>query len=110
MARMGLCHGMSDDAGTDGDCGYPIPGPEPEIRPDAGPSERHLYDGPTTETEGLALSTIIIITPPTKPNANRVVETEAGAEIQNEEGSAVATFEGPQAYENAIKYLKVMKG
>lgn len=56
------------------------------------------------------MSTIIIITPPTKPNANRVVETEAGAEIQNEEGSAVATFEGPQAYENAIKYLKVMKG
>ena len=54
------------------------------------------------------MSTIIIITPPKQPE--RVVETEAGAEIQNEHGSAVATFEGPQAYENAIKYLKVMKG
>lgn len=53
------------------------------------------------------MSTIIIITPPKQPK--RVVETEAGAEIQNEQGSAVATFEGPQAYENAIKYLKVMK-
>lgn len=56
------------------------------------------------------MSTIIIITPPTRPNANRVVETEGGAEIHGEEGSAVATFEGPNAYENAIKYLKVMKG
>lgn len=55
------------------------------------------------------MSTIIIITPPKQPNANRVVETDGGAEIQNATGSAVATFEGPNAYENAIKYLKVMK-
>lgn len=56
------------------------------------------------------MSTIIIITPPTKPNANRVIETDGGAEIQDASGSAVATFEGPSAYDNAIKYLKVMKG
>ena len=56
------------------------------------------------------MSTIIIITPPTKPNANRVVETPEGAEIVGAEGNSVATFNGPEAYDNAIKYLKVMKG
>lgn len=56
------------------------------------------------------MSTIIIITPPNKPNANRVVETDAGAEIVNVEGNSVATFSGPEAYEYAIRYLKVMKG
>lgn len=56
------------------------------------------------------MSTIIVITPPKKPEANRVLETDGGAEIQDASGSAVATFEGPNAYDNAIKYLKVMKG
>lgn len=57
------------------------------------------------------LSTIIIITPPKKPAAaNRVVETVEGAEIQDESGQSVATFTGESAYDNAIKYLKVMKG
>lgn len=56
------------------------------------------------------MSTIIIITPPKKPEANRVVETTDGAEIQNAEGQSVATFTGESAYDNAIKYLKVMKG
>jgi hypothetical protein len=56
------------------------------------------------------VSTIIIIGGGTKPNANRVVETAEGAEIQDSSGMSVATFVGPNAYDNAIKYLKVMKG
>lgn len=55
------------------------------------------------------MSTIIIITPPGRPNANRVVETEGGAEVINDQGTTVAQFSGDNAYENAIKYLKVMK-
>jgi hypothetical protein len=53
------------------------------------------------------MSTIIIITPPKKEQ--RVVETEEGADIVVD-GQSVATFTGDNAYENAIKYLKVMKG
>lgn len=52
---------------------------------------------------------VIIITPPPKKDPRRVVETEEGAEIV-EAGQAVATFTGDDAYDNAIKYLKVMKG
>lgn len=56
------------------------------------------------------MSTIIIITPPKKPNAaNRVLETPDGADIVNAEGQSVATFTGPEAYDQAIRYLKVMK-
>lgn len=55
------------------------------------------------------MSTIIIITPPGRPNANRVVETNEGADIVNDSGQQVATFSGPEAYEKAIRYLKVMK-
>lgn len=54
------------------------------------------------------MSTIIIITPPPKKE-QRAVETSDGAEII-ENGQSVATFTGPNAYDNAIKYLKVMKG
>lgn len=54
------------------------------------------------------MSTIIVITPPTKKE-QRVVETPEGAEIV-ENGQSVATFTGPNAYDNAIKYLKTMKG
>lgn len=54
------------------------------------------------------MSTIIIITPPTKPQ-REAVETAEGAEII-ENGQSVASFTGPNAYDNAIKYLKVMKG
>lgn len=52
---------------------------------------------------------IIIIgnNPPKKEQ--RVVETQEGAEIQ-ENGQSVATFTGEAAYDNAIRYLKVMKG
>lgn len=55
------------------------------------------------------MSTIIIITPPGRPNANRVVETNEGADILSENGQQVATFTGADAYEKAIRYLKVMK-
>lgn len=55
------------------------------------------------------MSTIIIIGGGTKPNANKVVETTDGAEIQDQNGLTVATFTGAEAYDNAIKYLKVMK-
>lgn len=51
---------------------------------------------------------IIIGNNPTKKE-QRVVETAEGAEIQ-ENGQSVATFTGENAYENAIRYLKVMKG
>lgn len=53
------------------------------------------------------MSTIIIIGGGTKPT--KVVETAGGAEIQDDNGLTVATFSGPEAYDNAIKYLKVMK-
>lgn len=44
-------------------------------------------------------------------NQNRqAVETPEGAEIKDGDGLTTATFCGPNAYENAIKYLKVMKG
>lgn len=56
------------------------------------------------------MSTIIIITPPpTKPNQREAIQTPEGAEII-ENGQSLATFTGPNAYDNAIKYLKVMKG
>jgi hypothetical protein len=56
------------------------------------------------------MSTIIIITPPpTKPTQREVVETAEGAEI-TENGQSVASFTGPNAFDNAIRYLKVMKG
>lgn len=54
------------------------------------------------------MSTIIIITPP-KKEQRQVERTAEGAEI-TQDGQAVATFTGPNAYDNAIKYLKVMKG
>ena len=52
---------------------------------------------------------IIIIgnNPPKKEQ--RVAEPADGAEIQ-ENGQSVATFTGEAAYDNAIKYLKGMKG
>lgn len=52
---------------------------------------------------------IIIIgnNPPKKEQ--RLVETSDGAEIV-ENGQSVATFTGPNAYDHAIRYLKVMKG
>lgn len=53
---------------------------------------------------------VIIITPPPKKDPKREsVETDEGAAI-TQDGQTVATFTGPNAYENAIKYLKVMKG
>lgn len=55
------------------------------------------------------MSTIIIIGGGTKPNANKIVQTPEGADIQDDNGLTVATFSGAEAYENAIKYLKVMK-
>jgi len=55
------------------------------------------------------MSTIIIITPPTKDPRRQIVETPEGAEI-HENGLSIATFTGEAAYDNAIKYLKVMKG
>ncbi len=56
------------------------------------------------------MSTIIIITPPpTKPNQREAIQTAEGAEII-ENGQSVATFTGPNAYDHAIRYLKVMKG
>lgn len=45
----------------------------------------------------------------TKPENREVVPTEGGAEIV-ENGQSLATFTGPNAIDNAIKYLKVMKG
>lgn len=54
------------------------------------------------------MSTIIIITPP-KKEQRVAVETPEGAEIV-ENGQQVASFTGPNAYDNAIRYLKVMKG
>jgi hypothetical protein len=51
---------------------------------------------------------IIIITPPKQQN--RVVADADGARIVDAEGVDQATFNGPEAYDNAIKYLKVMKG
>lgn len=55
------------------------------------------------------MSTIIIITPKPPQRVAQVVETNEGAAIVNEEGQSVATFSGPEAYEKAIRYLKVMK-
>lgn len=56
------------------------------------------------------MSTIIIITPPKKDGPRpEAFRTEEGAEIIHD-GQSVATFTGPNAYDNAIKYLKVMKG
>lgn len=55
------------------------------------------------------MSTIIIITPPGRPNANRVIETNEGADIVNNDGQQVAAFTGADAYDKAIRYLKVMK-
>jgi hypothetical protein len=54
------------------------------------------------------MSTIIIITPP-KKDPRRVVENNDGVEIV-EGNQTIATFNGPDASENAIRYLKVMKG
>ena len=54
------------------------------------------------------MSTIIIITPPKKKAQRQAVETADGAEIV-EGGQAVATFTGPNAYDNAFKYLRAMK-
>lgn len=53
---------------------------------------------------------VIIITPPPKKDPKReAVQSPEGAEI-TQDGQTVATFTGPNAYDNAIKYLKVMKG
>jgi hypothetical protein len=52
---------------------------------------------------------VIVIIGNNPPRPGRVVETAEGAEIQ-QDGQSVATFTGPNAYDNAIKYLKVMKG
>lgn len=56
------------------------------------------------------MSTIIIIGGGTRPTENKIVDTAEGAEIRDDNGLTVATFSGPEAHENAIKYLKVMKG
>jgi hypothetical protein len=58
------------------------------------------------------MSTIIIITPPPKKEQKmvlrHVIEVAEGAEIL-ENGQSIASFIGENAYDNAIKYLKVMK-
>lgn len=59
------------------------------------------------------MSVIIIVggggTGGTKPQQREAVEAPEGAEIV-ENGQSVATFTGPNAYDHAIRYLKVMKG